>query len=591
MNEKGVKRKKKSFFQKSKKYYKKGIQGKGIRIDEESFEYFLHVLKVMNQEFESEDDKKIFVDNVFEQITGNEVNYSCNQVVSRIIDNLLPLASSIVLSKFMTAYSEDIRIICLDPFASFVLQKLISIVTERYLIHHKNSEDKNYDDENQYAEWLMKVFKFTLNNYEEFVFDNYANHVMRTSIRCLIGQTNNSTEKSMSTKEKIMPAEFTEILKKFTDQFLEWHRFKELAFYNLSSGFLQVLVECLSKTSRKRSKLITRKLLDECFYSEFILTDESNDKKNDIKEEKFDFSKILPSFENDSCIRLLEVVISVASTKHFTQIYAKCFINRLVQLSCHPTANFAVQKLIRYAQEKSEFESIFNELSVSFKPILEHGHSGVILQLCDRCLHHKTQQSVFMQLWMKYLDCNEPKDSQILVSPLTVFMKRKSEYEFCETNSVQLHGSLLIQNMLKFNKPIKVINSLLEIKGNTLINIFCDPKGSHIADAFFESEFVGEKSKEKLFKVLRGFYSSLAVSKHGSRVFDIIWKWANVKNRVVIASELLEDEAKLHNNSFGRPIIHNVSLGSFRHNKEEWIKAQISNNKAKKIFASIISES
>lgn len=57
MNEKGVKRKKKSFFQKSKKYYKKGIQGKGIRIDEESFEYFLHVLKVMNQEFESEDDK------------------------------------------------------------------------------------------------------------------------------------------------------------------------------------------------------------------------------------------------------------------------------------------------------------------------------------------------------------------------------------------------------------------------------------------------------------------------------------------------------------------------------------------------------
>lgn len=55
-------------------------------------------------------------------------------MVSRIIDNLLPLASSIVLSKFMTAYSEDIRIICLDPFASFVLQKLISIVTERYLV-------------------------------------------------------------------------------------------------------------------------------------------------------------------------------------------------------------------------------------------------------------------------------------------------------------------------------------------------------------------------------------------------------------------------------------------------------------------------
>lgn len=55
-----TKRKRKSFFQQSVKYHKKGIHGKGVRIDDESYEYFLHVLKLMNQEFASEDDKSEF---------------------------------------------------------------------------------------------------------------------------------------------------------------------------------------------------------------------------------------------------------------------------------------------------------------------------------------------------------------------------------------------------------------------------------------------------------------------------------------------------------------------------------------------------
>lgn len=61
MNEKGFKRKRKSFFQQSVKYHKKGIHGKGARIDDESYEYFLNVLKIMNQEFESDDDKSTFL--------------------------------------------------------------------------------------------------------------------------------------------------------------------------------------------------------------------------------------------------------------------------------------------------------------------------------------------------------------------------------------------------------------------------------------------------------------------------------------------------------------------------------------------------
>lgn len=60
---------------------------------------------------------------------------------------------------------------------------------------------------------------------------------------------------------------------------------------------------------------------------------------------------------------------------------------------------------------------------------------------------------------MNYLQCNEPKEHQILLSPLTIFMKKREQYDESTDKNVHLHGSLLIQNMLKFNKPIKVRKS------------------------------------------------------------------------------------------------------------------------------------
>lgn len=57
MSDRGKKRKRKNFLQQAFKYHKKGIHGKGVHIDDESYEYFLNVLKIINQEFESEEDK------------------------------------------------------------------------------------------------------------------------------------------------------------------------------------------------------------------------------------------------------------------------------------------------------------------------------------------------------------------------------------------------------------------------------------------------------------------------------------------------------------------------------------------------------
>jgi nucleolar protein 9 len=47
------------------------------------------------------------------------------------------------------------------------------------------------------------------------------------------------------------------------------------------------------------------------------------------------------------------------------------------------------------------------------------------------------------------------------------------------------------------------VQSILSLDSDTLVQIFSDPKGSHVSDAFVTSKFVGEKSREKLFQSLK----------------------------------------------------------------------------------------
>lgn len=72
-----------------------------------------------------------FVDNVFKQLDGNEVNYCSNQVVSRVVDDLLPEASDQTVLNLIGHFEKDLRPICCDQFASHVLQQLLHVATYR----------------------------------------------------------------------------------------------------------------------------------------------------------------------------------------------------------------------------------------------------------------------------------------------------------------------------------------------------------------------------------------------------------------------------------------------------------------------------
>ena len=122
-NQFNKRKKKKTFLQRAKKFGKSGRFGKGREIDRETYDYFLRVFEQLNHGFESDDETKdIFVSNVFETTLNEEVALCSNQLVSRVLERLLPLAKTEVRVRFMQCLADDLRIVAVDPFSSHVLQ-------------------------------------------------------------------------------------------------------------------------------------------------------------------------------------------------------------------------------------------------------------------------------------------------------------------------------------------------------------------------------------------------------------------------------------------------------------------------------------
>ena len=296
----------------------------------------------------------------------------------------------------------------------------------------------------------------------------------------------------------------------------------------------------------------------------------------------------------ESSARLIEGCLSVSDPKTFSKIYEKFFANKLGQLSLMKSANFCVQRLLDYCSTKEVFEEIFEEIANHFDSILQKGYTGVLVSLANACSRLHSKQGPFINTISKSLHCEE-SEKQIhiarLIVSLATYEKLQEARKEKKEISLQLHGSLILQAILNFNKPIKIVNSLLAADCEDLVFLFGDTKGSRIVDAFMDSEYVGEKSREKLAKKLQGYWFQLASSTHGSRSLDKIWEKAKDNQRMVIMEELAKVGESLRTTKSGRVIYSKLNVPLFARNKKEWTEIQGKEGKMKALFSDITESS
>ena len=250
------KRKKKgrSFLQKAKKFGRQGQRGRGSEIEQDQYDYLLRVLGMWQQGFDSEEEKGIFVENVMVEMEGNERQLCGNQLGSRVIEMLLPSADDKTLRKFSDCLSQDLRLVCLDPFMSHVLEKLL-------ILNCFTSAASDVPLVEDCRDWVVKVSKFVTNNVEDFCNNSYASHLLRTCCECLTGKRFsqdrvNKTKTEGYDERKVWRFEADEETVGLCDSVLETFcsRLSSLAADSLSTelSVLVVRVFCDLAASRQR---------------------------------------------------------------------------------------------------------------------------------------------------------------------------------------------------------------------------------------------------------------------------------------------------------------------------------------------------
>ncbi|XP_030032211.2 nucleolar protein 9 [Manduca sexta] len=605
---KRIRKKRKNFVSNAKKYVKKGQMGRGTKMPEELYRYFVGILDVIKQGMENEDERHVLVNNVLERTKGEELNIIGNQLGCRVIELLLPYSLPEDLERFMEVLLPDLRILCSDNFSSHVIETVVRVACQRATDHLQDlSEDgpqkKKAKKENKYTdkhiqkchEYTIKISKYALNNFEYFISDNYANHILRCVLKCLsgimllpgekpkinlfketVGQSKGIPPHTTEMVYRNIPDDFREIVVEYVNRLMTWHQFEDLPYSKLSSGFLQIMLYAIKNIDKKLTKAILKRLLDESFAPDNWETNEQDEKKDkvdiDNPEQDVQGLSLPPVFSSESAVRLLEAALFVADKKLYTQIYAKCFINRLGQLATLPTLNFTAQRLIDNCNVKEEFEPMFDELADRFGALLACGNTGVIVALAKGCLRNKAKQTLFLTCLETALKCSEP-DNQKYLSVLCLRLLPLDRVDLAKLDKdyfINVHGSVILQTVLDFQRPAKAVNSLLELTPEQLMVILCDAKGCHVADALCKGQFVGVKARDKLIWRVKGYYQRLALSQYGSRAFEKIFEVASPEQKVKIMTEISEKSNLLNSTAYGRLIATKLDVETFKVSQKKW---------------------
>ncbi|EDW74609.1 uncharacterized protein Dwil_GK21319 [Drosophila willistoni] len=609
------------FMRNAKGFAKQGIFGRGTHIDDGQFKYFINILDAMKAGFDEVEERVNMANNVFDQTKDQEIHLASNQIVSKALESLIGFVDDVHLELYFQKFGDNLRPMCSDRFASHVLQKMVEIAFLRGVGKNKLSEqeppnskrskpdaaqvEEAYNLETEFSnehvencrQFVLRIAKFMLNNLEDFVWDACASHIMRTAILCLVGIhvpkiafEKGGTEISKHRRLYQVPEDWSEVMKEFPQRLELWPHFEEFPYQEHSSALIGVICLALSVVDKSMLKHFGKKILMQSMLKPETDEDKKKNAEGEEEEEKIEIKDeddeekkkeedtnatppppTLPKvFNYASSVVLLESLINVAGAKLLTQIYAMLFHSRIAYLAKQQQTNFSVQRMLQHVKETPDFESIFTELQPEIEALLKMGYTGVVSSLSAACLRLGTKQAQMIASLQSALHVQGDKEKSkmffqclIKLKPLEIASKDESAF-------VHLHGSLITQHILQFNKPIFLVNCILDLPAAQLTQLVNTPNGSHIVDAFMQSKFIGEKSRERLIRQLEGFYVDLAITRHGSRVLEECFKASQEAQKVRLAKELVAKANMLQGSPFGRLIYTKYRLETFKLSPSQW---------------------
>ncbi|XP_054714796.1 uncharacterized protein LOC129224378 [Uloborus diversus] len=561
----------------------------------ESIVYYERILKELKKCL-NDDSKELFSQNVLKESENKEVELCCHKVSSHCIEVLLPLCKDEdILQRFMAAFAQDKETVCTDPSASHITELLI-----KYSLQNVKNWNPDFvpDDANQESKLIMSSMSW-LTDFADFIHENfslcltnvYSCHVANTLIRALGGDLTQQqafmSKNSQAHKRQFyesyvdednaerqcsdpvilenVPKFFLKSLKRLAKALMTLTDIEDYVTESAVATVIEALLVAVKKRLPKRSKKLILCLAEKIFQQ-----------KN---QDGIPFALL---HKNSSYI--IEEMFKAADEEVQHQLweeYMGCFLSKLV---VHPIGNYIVQRLFDTATNAQHFETMCQSVWNLFDEILNCRHYGIFVSIANACVRLKVQQAQFMKNIMQCLHCLESEERQLQVVPLLLGFKKYEQYIESKTSQdkfICLQGSLVSQAVLKFHKPIKVVNSLLNMKPQDLVFLACHIQGCHVLNSYFAiSNNVGEKNKDKLLNHLKPAFVSLICDRNGSFTLSRIWTLLSIKQKEIVMRDIIMNEKKLQQDRNGSVILKKFGAFYFKTHFDEW--KQMQNNLTRK---------
>ncbi|PIA18352.1 ARM repeat-containing protein [Coemansia reversa NRRL 1564] len=571
-------------------------------------------------DFETGEDRALFVNNLYNEMKGYELQLTTDHECSRILEKLFRISSEYQIKRFFSITRDDTIRLAIHRFSSHTIQTLL-LLSAVALEHEKRRTTSNLEAEtepNSDSEQVRtKVPNFeelvlglvdTLTPHWAFLMSNeYASHIQRVLLLVLTGKP---IEDQMNSKNSIKSRR--------SAKYMEERNGAPVNHRSLSTqravpdSFAAVLDKLLATTSNAMSDYIARgfvsnpvgspvlqlmlqlqvergelenpgSLLDKCLMG---LLSDAADNENSRRD-----SVIGMMLEDTVGSHFLQKVLELASRELLQTLYDRYFSGKLQKLAFHPISNFVVQSMFANAKSPAQLKSMIAEVVPIMGDLLFKNRPGVVRALADSCVRLGACYTEIMNALYNGLGVSAGEERRELINllafltPYPVFVK--ADYF---TLQFTIQGSLIIQSILRFpgdaHEPI--MSSYFGQDRDKIYSWCKDPSGSRIIEAIIASPRSQPKTKRRVLEQFTEKFADLAVNKYGSHIVDACWNVADITFKEKILKEIIQREARVLDSPFGRIVMRNCGAEQYKRRADEWRQRVRNTEKRKRMFKDII---
>ncbi|RMZ75039.1 hypothetical protein DV737_g5503, partial [Chaetothyriales sp. CBS 132003] len=550
-------------------------------LDSEEQTYYANVnAKIVSNDFESDQDRRDFIEAVYRESEGKELKLASSQSCSRYFERIITRSTPDQLRAFFRKLLGNLTHLVQHRFGSHVCETLFIQCAE-----HVGKGKAGAEAEGQDLMTLESLFVQAAQELQPSVgyllTDRFASHTVRVLVLVLSGEAldDASTRDLVASRKKekldrateadtsssttrAVPKSFTKALSSLVDAAVSkidttWLR--ALATHPTGNPVLQLLLKLELLHSDKARILKDSSLFHKLLPLESI-------------EDGGETAKFLLSLTYDSTgSHLVEVLVQHLPGKIFKKLYKNVWKEQMARMAKNQSSAYvAIRILDRIG--KDDLSEAREAIILELPTLLQRRRMAVIKCLVDRSVARGLDQKPLA----KAIKQATGGDSSATIQNLLGLSQGDDEKEKSEAGTgpkADTHGSLLAQSMLQAHETCTVIyESLLATDTAILLTLARDPAASRVIQSALTSPAATTGLRKQLMSPFSGHIAELATHPVGSYLVDALWDATSglyfIKEK--IANELAAHESDLRESAPGRKVWHNWAMDTYQRRPAEW---------------------